>query len=139
MPAVGWSYGPPQRPEILSAKPNPAELMHAVRRRWPLAIGVGTAVGVVAATLVWFLVPIKYEVTALLRVKERPGYVLHKSSDGGDAFTIYKRTQIQYMLSGMVLNRTVVDPEHRAAANHQGPQRGSGFVAEEPVDSGLSR
>jgi succinoglycan biosynthesis transport protein ExoP len=110
VPAVGWSYGPPQRPEILSAKPNPQELVHAVRRRWPLAIGVGSAVGLIAAALVWFVVPVKYEVFALLRVKERPGYVLSMSSDGGDAFTIFKRTQVQYMLSGMVLNRTVADP-----------------------------
>jgi capsular exopolysaccharide synthesis family protein len=110
VPAVGWPYGPPQRPEILSAKPNPIELMHAVRRRWPLAVGLGTAVGVLAAAIVWFLMPIRYEAYALLRVAEKTGGVLTKANEGADAFAIFKRTQVQYILSGPVLRGTVREP-----------------------------
>ena len=102
VPAVGWSYGPPQRPEILSARPNPTELAHAVRRRWPLAIGAGLSVGTIAMVLVWYVVPVRYEAFALLQVAERPGGVLSKTSEDATAFDIFKRTQIQMILSGRV-------------------------------------
>ncbi|MEX2113455.1 MAG: polysaccharide biosynthesis tyrosine autokinase [Pirellulales bacterium] len=110
VPAVGWSYGPPQRPEILSANPNPFDLMHAMRRRWPLAVGIGSAVGLTAALLVWFLVPVKYEAFALLRVAEKPGGVLDKSRDARDVFDLFKRTQAQYVVSGPVVRKTIREP-----------------------------
>src|SRR4051812_19387792 len=76
IPTVGWSYGPPPKPEILKAKPNPVELMHAARRRWPLAIGLGLAVGGTAAALLWYFLPVRYEAFATLKVAERPPAVL---------------------------------------------------------------
>src|SRR5260221_6584834 len=66
VPSAGWSFGPPHRPEILTAKPGPVELLHSVRRRLPLANGLGTLVGGIAAALVWFFVPVRYEAFALL-------------------------------------------------------------------------
>ena len=36
-----WSYGMPTRPEILTSKANPVELLHALRRRWLLAVALG--------------------------------------------------------------------------------------------------
>ncbi len=110
MPTAAWQYGPPQRPEILSAKPNPVELMHAVRRRLPLALGLGIAVSITAALLIWFLVPVKYEAFALVRVSEKRGGVLDKTSEAAQAFTIFKRTQVQLMSSGPVLRNTVREP-----------------------------
>src|SRR4051812_14513895 len=71
-----WTNGAAARPEILSSRPNPPELVHAVRRRWPLALGLGFTVGTVAALLVWFLIPVKYEAFALLKVSGRPPSVL---------------------------------------------------------------
>ncbi len=110
LPAVGWSYGPPQRPEILTAKPNPLDLMHAMRRRWPLAVGIGMAVGLTAALVVWFMVPVKYEAFAMLRVAEKPGGVLDKSREGRDVFDLFKRTQAQYVTSGPVVRKTIREP-----------------------------
>ena len=111
VPSLGWPYGPPQRPEILTSKPNPLELYHAVRRRMPLAIGLGLLVGGLAAGLVWFFVPVRYEAFALLRVAEKPGQVLAKQGEAGTAFEIFKRTQVQLILSPMVLRRTVGEQE----------------------------
>ena len=116
VPAAGWHYGPPQRPEILSAKANPLELMHAVRRRWPLAIGLGLTVGLLAASLVWYFVPIKYEAYALLRVGAKNDVVLTETREGPDAFSIFKRTQVQMILSGPVLWGTVREPEIKRLA-----------------------
>ncbi|MGD9719583.1 MAG: polysaccharide biosynthesis tyrosine autokinase [Pirellulales bacterium] len=110
VPAVGWGFGPPQRPEILSAKPNPAELMHAVRRRLPLTLGLGVAAAILAAGLVWFFLPVKYEAYALLRVAESEAGVLEKGGQGREAFEIFKRTQVQMMLSGPVMRGTVREP-----------------------------
>ncbi len=111
VPALGWSYGLPQRPEILSAKPNPMELLHSIRRRWPLAIGMGVTVATLAAAVVWFLVPVKYEAYALLRVANAQPKVIGNSAETGEAFATFKRTQVQLMLSGVVLRRTVGEPE----------------------------
>ena len=109
VPALGWSYGPPARPDILKAKPNPVELLHAVRRRWPLAIGLGVSVATLAAGLLWFFLPVHYEAFALLKVSGKPPAVLEKRAGAADEFAVYKRTQVQLIRSGMVLNGTLRD------------------------------
>ncbi len=111
VPAPNWFQGPPPRPEILSAKPNPLELLHAVRRRWPLALGLGLAVGTIAATLVWILVPVKYEAFSLLRVAGREKAVLKENTEVGEVFEIFKRTQGQLIMSGLVLNGALREKE----------------------------
>jgi capsular exopolysaccharide synthesis family protein len=109
VPALGWSYGPPARPEILKSKPNPVELLHAVRRRWPLAIGLGVAVATIAAGLLWFFLPVHYEAFALLKVSGKPPAVLERRAGAADEFSVYKRTQVQLIRSGLVLNGTLRD------------------------------
>jgi capsular exopolysaccharide synthesis family protein len=111
MSAAGWAVGPPPRPEILSAKPNPIELLHAARRRWTLAIGLGVMVGSIAGGLVWFFVPVRYEAFALLRVTSAPPAVLDRVTTGPEEFMTFKRTQVQLILSNMVLRRTVSEPD----------------------------
>jgi len=109
IPTVGWSYGPPAKPEILKSKPNPVELMHAARRRWPLAIGLGLAVGGTAAALLWYFLPVRYEAFALLKVAERPPAVLDKAATAAEEFAVFKRTQVQLILSNVVLQATLRD------------------------------
>ncbi|HTM56038.1 MAG TPA: polysaccharide biosynthesis tyrosine autokinase [Pirellulales bacterium] len=109
IPTVGWSYGPPAKPEILKSKPNPVELMHAARRRWPLAIGLGLAVGGTAAALLWYFLPVRYEAFALLKVAERPPAVLDKAATAAEEFAVFKRTQVQLILSNIVLTGTLRD------------------------------
>jgi len=109
VPAHGWSYGPPARPDILKAKPNPVELLHAVRRRWPLAIGLGVTVATIAAGLLWFFLPVHYEAFALLKVSGKPPAVLERRAGATDEFAVYKRTQVQLIRSGLVLNGTLRD------------------------------
>jgi capsular exopolysaccharide synthesis family protein len=110
VPTLNWSYGPPPRPEILSAKPNPVELLHAIRRRWALALGLGLTVSLVAAGLLWFLLPVKYEAYALMKVSGKPPSVLDKVSAAAEEFAVFKRTQVQLILSNVVLNGTLRDP-----------------------------
>ena len=129
VPSLNWSYGAPQKPEIINAKPTPVELLHAVRRRWPLAIGLGTLVGTVAAAMVWYFVPVRYEAFALIRVSDRPPSVLQKPSDATEAYATFKRTQVEMFGSGMVL-RGCPRPSHHEALGHQGTQRRPRVVAE---------
>jgi polysaccharide biosynthesis transport protein len=113
MMALPWPYGAPIRPEILSAKPNPMELLLALRRRWPLAVGLGLATGGILAALVWFLMPIKYEAAALLNVSPKQQANMLDQSEGlsMEGFSNYKRTQIQLIKSGKVLNRVLSKPD----------------------------
>ena len=101
---LNWSYGPPPRPEILSSKPNPVELLHAVRRRWPLALGLGLTFGTAVAALVWFLMPVKYEAYALIKIRGNPQTVLESVHTPADEFDLFKATQEQLILQSMVLN-----------------------------------
>ncbi len=107
---LNWSYGPPPRPDILSAKPNPVELLHAMRRRWALALGLGLLVSGLAAGLLWYFVPVRYEAYALLRVGSRPPFVLEHENTAADEFTVFKRTQVQLILSNLVLNGVLREP-----------------------------
>jgi capsular exopolysaccharide synthesis family protein len=112
LPAAGYFPSTPQRPEILSAKPNPIELMHAVRRRWTLAIGLGITVGSIAAALAWLLVPVRYEAAAQLKVSNHvPAVLLRSNASVADEFAVFKRTQVQLILSPQVLGRAVSEPD----------------------------
>ncbi len=109
LPSVGWSYGPPAKPEILKAKPNPIELLHAVRRRWPLALGLATLVSTLIVGTLWYFIPVKYEAFALLKVSGKPPSVLQDSAAAVDEFAVFKRTQVQLLLSNVVLQGTLRD------------------------------
>ena len=111
VPSMGWMPGPPRRPEILSAKANPVELLHALRRRWTLAVGLGTVVATLATALVWYFVPVQYEAYALLKVASAPGGVLDKTRSAADEFNTFKRTQVQLILSNIVLQRAVKEKD----------------------------
>ncbi len=107
---LNWSHGPPARPEILSAKPNPVELLHAFRRRWPLAVGLGLTASILMAAAVWFVLPVKYEAFALLKVSGMPPQILEPGGVAANEFDIFKRTQVQLFLSNVVLNGVLREP-----------------------------
>lgn len=109
VPSLGWPYGPPAKPEILKAKPNPVELLHAVRRRWPLAIGLGTLVATILVAGLWYFIPVRYEAFALLKVSGKPPAVLRESAGAVDEFAVFKRTQVQLLLSNVVIQGTLRD------------------------------
>jgi capsular exopolysaccharide synthesis family protein len=99
---TSWKRSPRIRPEILNARPTPANLMAAYRRRFWLAtiLGLLTTAGVVA--LLWFIVPAKYEAYAQLLVSQQPPVVIHLTETPTD-FETYKRTQQNLMKSRQVM------------------------------------
>ena len=108
VPALSWAYGPPQRPEILKAKPNPVELIHAMRRRWPLAIGLGVTLSTIVAGLVWFFVPVQVRgFRAAQSCRQAAGRVGKiQPSRATDEFAIFKRTQVDLIKSNVVMHGT---------------------------------
>jgi capsular polysaccharide biosynthesis protein len=78
-------------------------------RSWAIGLGVVILIG---AGVAWLVVPVRYEAFALLKVSTRPPYVLARSADVPlDEFKIFKRTQVQLILSNQVLQRAVSEPE----------------------------
>ena len=66
--------------------------------------------GAIAATLVWWLVPVNYEAFALLRVAGKPPVVLGELGESGaEEFAVFKRTQVELIRSGTVLTGTLRD------------------------------
>ena len=84
-----WSFGP-TRPEILTATPTFANLMHALRRRLWLAIFGGIVLGGALGYAAWRLMPTKYESAAMLEVKFQDPRLIFGSGSGVD-FETYKR------------------------------------------------
>lgn len=112
VPVQAWSYGPPAIPEILHAKPGPVELLNALRRRWMVATGLGLLCGGILAALVWFLVPIRQEVVALMRIAaSRPSIMGEAAGERETDFVVYKRTQAALLKSNFVLQATLRKPE----------------------------
>ena len=106
LPALPWPVGGSFRPEILSAKPTPIGLLHALRRRWPLALFAGLLVGCLLAGLIWYLVPVRYESWSLLRVSQfAPGSSSGSAllSQGAD-FMNFKRDQQNLVTTPLVIN-----------------------------------
>ena len=109
--APGWLPAPPRRPEILSAKANPVELLHALRRRWTLAVGLSVLFSGLVAGLLWYLIPVQYEAFSMLRVASKAPKVFETGGGGAEEFATFKRTQLQLILSNAVLRRTLNETE----------------------------
>src|SRR5260370_7244189 len=60
-------------PPALSATPTMSGLLQALRRRWPLALGIAAAATAAAVLAVFFLLPPKYNVTMRVRVVAKQG------------------------------------------------------------------
>jgi len=104
-PAVAdhWQ-GPPPTPEILASGVDPMWLLHSLRRRWMLAVGVGLLVGMAAALGVWALIPAKASATALLKVSSVKPHILKPINEGESDFETYRRTLASLMTARPVLD-----------------------------------
>ncbi len=99
------------RPEILSADPDPVELLKCLRRRWLLATVIGLVVSALFVVAAFFFLPMQYEVEALLRVARVEGAAFQSGPVYRDpqAFDTYRRTQLTLMRSTSVLASALRD------------------------------
>ncbi len=95
--------GASQTPEILTNPLDPVWLLHSLRRRWVLALGMGLLVGSVLAAVVWYLTPSMVTAAASILVSQRRK-VFVSNVDFGDAeFETFKKTQVDFIKSVKVL------------------------------------
>ncbi len=117
LPAVPWPYAGQMavRPDILSASPSPIDLLRALRRRWTLGVGLGMVLAGLLASVVWVLVPVRYEAQSLIKIQKIMPVVIQNARNGGQdegaAYDIYKKTQLQLLKSNFVLGRATRSPE----------------------------
>jgi polysaccharide biosynthesis transport protein len=90
-------------PPALSATPTMSGLWYALRRRWPLALGIATAATLTAVFGVFFLMPPKYNVKTQLRVVAKQG--------GPDdvEFPIFKANMEAMVRNPLVINAALND------------------------------
>ena len=93
LPVSSWSSSAPQRPEILASGANASDLWNAFRRRLAQAVGSGLVLASIAAAVVWFTVPIKYQVAATLKVSNQDQRIMPRTGGQDTDFSTYKRTQ----------------------------------------------
>ncbi len=112
LPSV-WAPSGPARPPGLTAGPDVGNLWHALRRRVPLALGVGLLLAVALALLVWLVVPATVEVSAYIEVLRTPPSVFNadpRAARDFAEFEVFKQTIGQVLANPFVLNAALNRP-----------------------------
>ncbi len=112
VPAV---WGGPVDPDAAAspALSGPAAYLHALRRRWWMAVPLGLLCAVVAGGVAWSLHKPSYTARALLRVSTAQESLVFETRDSAArrSFDIYKSTQQQLLKSDFVLLAALRKPE----------------------------
>lgn len=103
-----------------------SQLIHALRRRWLLALIAGLLIGVPAAVAVWLVTPDSYEVAAWLRVGDDPITMRNNSGFRNPSeYEAYRKTQASQIKSPLVLldavNNLRTDPSVSMLRNEREP------------------
>jgi capsular exopolysaccharide synthesis family protein len=94
-------------PPGLSSGPDVFTLLKALRRRWLLALGLGSLVAAAAGVAAWFLLAGKYTAFALLHIASTQPRIVFRVADAPEGrydFLTYQRTQAARLKSRFVLN-----------------------------------
>jgi succinoglycan biosynthesis transport protein ExoP len=92
----------PRCPEFTPAL-NFANLVTAVRHRWPTALAVGLILGCASALAVWFLLPVKYTAYALLQVASTEPQLLPENRAPLESDRLYQSTQVALIKSRPII------------------------------------
>ena len=107
-PALPAPGNAPGAPAALTAPPNLAGLLRAIRRRWPIMLGLGLLGAAVACGLVWFVYPALYSTQALVHLATQNP---RGGSDSEADFLNFQRTQAALIRSQSVLRAALDKPE----------------------------
>ncbi len=98
-------------PAGLTAGPDAVQLLLALRRRWFTALAAGVLGAAAAAAALWYLLPTRQTVRALLQVHAAPPTNVFPSTEPRPDFATYQRTQSALIKSRHVLNTALRKPE----------------------------
>jgi polysaccharide biosynthesis transport protein len=104
---------PPVAPaqDVLRGGMDANSLMHALRRRWLLALCIGSLVGASTAIALWLLFPESSSAVALFEVSnEQQSLLRDKNQHTPQDFDILKKTQLALLKSNFVLTAALRDP-----------------------------
>ena len=106
--------------------------MHALRRHWLMALGIGLLCMAVVSPAVWFGIGARYTASAFLRVAMQDKPIAFATDSQGvvdrDRFEIYKNTQQQMVLSRFVLMAALRKPEVARLSSVQQAQKETDVV-----------
>lgn len=95
---------PPATRHVLRGGMDATTFLHALRRRWLLAVGLGSVVAVASAIAMWYLFPESSSATALFQVSNEQDSLLGNQMPQTQAsFDILKKTQLALLKSNYVL------------------------------------
>jgi capsular exopolysaccharide synthesis family protein len=104
LPAPGGMFHanpfvPPPSATAARAMPKAPELLHALKRRWFIALLVGGLVSCVCASVVWMLMPSgKHQASAIIQMKSTPAGMAVKFTPGdNELFEKFKDEQLALM------------------------------------------
>ncbi|MDG2384205.1 MAG: polysaccharide biosynthesis tyrosine autokinase [Pirellulaceae bacterium] len=92
---------------------NFSGFLHSLRRRWLAGVGFGCIAATIVATLLYLLVPVKFEAFVTLRVRRNPDEILRQNRRTNvhpADFEIEKQTQAALLKSPFVINAALRDP-----------------------------
>ena len=112
-----WS-GSPALMQPAAPAPGAPDIMvyvHAIRRYWLMAAGIGLLCGAAVGPAVWFGIGPRYTASSLLSVSMQEKSIAFNMDSSGatdkDRFEIYKSTQTQLLTSRFVLMAALRNPQ----------------------------
>lgn len=86
-------------------------MLSGLRRSWKWAIPVGLILGLTAASLIYFLFPIKYKATARIRIYSQKPHIVFQDEGERGAYESFVSTQLSLLKNPMILNNVLAVPE----------------------------
>jgi capsular exopolysaccharide synthesis family protein len=97
--------------DVLRGGMDANTFLHALRRRWLLAVCMGLVLASGAAVALWFLFPASSSATALFRVAAKPESILvDLNKSNPQSFETLKKTQLALLRSDFVLTAALAKP-----------------------------
>jgi len=101
----------PGTQDVLRGGMDANSFLHALRRRWLLALCMGLVMGSAAAIGVWFLFPESSSATALFQVATEQESLFKVNQQNLQSFEILKKTQLALLKSNFVLTAAIRNPK----------------------------
>jgi capsular exopolysaccharide synthesis family protein len=102
-----WAHSPLAGPAGPGTRPELPRYLHALRRRWLMAVIIALPISASAVYVFWSFVPRAYTATAILRLTPNETKFVFSTADANvanaNAFEAYKRTQRQLIRSRFVV------------------------------------